>query len=95
MCSSNNSLHITRSTLYNMSSYKFSSMEYGDWRDQRKGRPLPKRGQIKAKIIGGLVRSVTSLGSKKREKLQEGEYGESAPVTPPPSGYASEASYEA
>ncbi|KAG1371611.1 hypothetical protein COCNU_16G007050 [Cocos nucifera] len=57
----------------------------------KKGRPLPKRGQIKKKIFESLVRAVVPKGSKKGDKSQEEGF---APSTPSPSGYTSEAGSE-
>ncbi|MQL80585.1 hypothetical protein Taro_013028 [Colocasia esculenta] len=58
--------------------------------------PPPRRGQIKAKIIGGLFRSVVAIGTKTvgRGRKGEGEGGRSSASGSPAtlSGYTSEAS---
>ncbi|KAJ8458752.1 hypothetical protein OPV22_031678 [Ensete ventricosum] len=61
----------------------------------RKGRrPPPRRGQVKARILGSLVRAVIPKGFRKGEKAKEdgGDGGSSADITPTLSGYSS--SYE-
>lgn len=51
-------------------------------------RPLPKRGQVKAKIFSIVIQSITPKSSKNREKSRENS-GTISPVTPQ-SGYSSE-----
>ena len=59
---------------------------------QKIGRPLPKRGQIKAQIFGSLVRSLFPKSPKQWKKKNKQEGGRSASTTPPLSGYTSDAS---
>ena len=51
-------------------------------------KPLPKRGQVKAKILSIVIQSITPKSSKNREKSRENS-GTITPVTPQ-SGYSSE-----
>lgn len=55
---------------------------------QKRGKPLPKRGQVKVQIIGTLVRSLVPKSSK------NGREQSSASFTPPMRGYNSEDSYD-
>ncbi|KAF8395027.1 hypothetical protein HHK36_018966 [Tetracentron sinense] len=63
---------------------------------QNKGKSNipPKRGQIKAKIIGNLFKAVIAVASKAvgglGRKKGEGGGGSSASTTPPPSTYTSD-----
>ncbi|KAJ8636989.1 hypothetical protein MRB53_011256 [Persea americana] len=56
------------------------------------GRPLPKRGQIKAKIVGNFIRSVVTMASKagKKSKISRSGSGSSLQTTPSFSSYASD-----
>ncbi|MQL80592.1 hypothetical protein Taro_013027 [Colocasia esculenta] len=49
---------------------KYGSLNSAASREQR--NPLPRRGQIKAKIFGSLLRSVVRIGSKKRGNERKG-----------------------
>ncbi|PKA62645.1 hypothetical protein AXF42_Ash012232 [Apostasia shenzhenica] len=71
-------------------------MEHQTLAAQRKGNPLPRRGQVKARIIGGLVRSIIPSSSKTaRSRRRKGPAGEMTPSSPATSGYASDESSEA
>ncbi|URE24268.1 hypothetical protein MUK42_35684 [Musa troglodytarum] len=60
--------------------------------NKRKGRRPPlRRGQVKARILGSLVRAVIPNAFRKGEKAKE-DGGSSADITPTLSGYSS--SYE-
>ncbi|KAG0478743.1 hypothetical protein HPP92_013462 [Vanilla planifolia] len=63
---------------------------------EKKSNPLPRRGQVKARIFGSLVRSVipSSLRYGRRQRWGDGEAGFNT-ATPATSGYASEESSEA
>ncbi|KAJ8503790.1 hypothetical protein OPV22_004676 [Ensete ventricosum] len=61
--------------------------------NKRKGRPVPKRGQVKARIFEGLLRAIIPKALEKREEHKlDGDRSSSADATPSSSGYAS--SYE-
>ncbi|KAG9453303.1 hypothetical protein H6P81_006207 [Aristolochia fimbriata] len=57
------------------------------------GNPYPRRGQIKAKIFGMIVKSVAALASSdggSNRKRRGGGSDTSASITPVPSAYTSE-----
>ncbi|WOL14848.1 hypothetical protein Cni_G23629 [Canna indica] len=66
-------------------------------RKKETGRPLPRRGQVKARIFGGLVRAVIPKALKNGGKHKGNDGGggggggdrSSADVTPAMSGYTS------
>ncbi|RRT62947.1 hypothetical protein B296_00004102 [Ensete ventricosum] len=61
--------------------------------NKRKGRPVPKRGQVKARIFEGLLRAIIPKALAKREEHKlDGDRSSSTDATPSSSGYAS--SYE-
>ncbi|KAF3331692.1 hypothetical protein FCM35_KLT03098 [Carex littledalei] len=66
-----------------MGYYGVSESEY-----EKTKRPLPRRGQVKAKIFSILIQSITPKSSKNGEKSRENS-GTITPVTPQ-SGYSSE-----
>ncbi|RRT64175.1 hypothetical protein BHE74_00034827 [Ensete ventricosum] len=65
-------------------------MEHQVPENKRKGRPPPKRGQVMARILGGLVHAVIPKAFKNGEKnpKQDGDRS-SADATPTLSGYSS------
>ncbi|URE09695.1 hypothetical protein MUK42_28953 [Musa troglodytarum] len=64
-------------------------MEYRVPERKRKGRPQPKRGQVKARIFGSLLRAVMPKGFTNGEKPKQAGDGSSADATPTLSGYTS------
>lgn len=65
-------------------------MEYQVPEHKQNARPAPKRGQVKVKIVGILVRACKPKATKKGEKPQQEGGGRLVPSTPPLSGYTSE-----
>lgn len=64
-------------------------MEYQVPEKKSKGRPLPKRGQVKARIFGGLLRAVMPKAFTNGEKPKQDGDGSSTDATPTLSGYTS------
>ncbi|KAI0519917.1 hypothetical protein KFK09_007378 [Dendrobium nobile] len=65
-------------------------MEYHSQFSLKKGSTLPKRGQVKTKIIAKLVRSISSVSSKNRRDRRGEDAAELMMPTPSSSGYVSE-----
>ncbi|KAH0465394.1 hypothetical protein IEQ34_005497 [Dendrobium chrysotoxum] len=65
-------------------------MEYQSQLSLKKGSPLPKRGQVKTKIIAKLVRSISSVSSKNRRERRGEDDTELMMPTSSSSGYVSE-----
>ncbi|URE00123.1 hypothetical protein MUK42_33835 [Musa troglodytarum] len=57
--------------------------------NKRKGRPLPRRGQVKASIFGDLLRAIIPKALENREEHKlDGDRSFSSDATPSSSGYA-------
>ncbi|KAH0454096.1 hypothetical protein IEQ34_016020 [Dendrobium chrysotoxum] len=70
-------------------------MEYQKQPFEKKGNPLPRRGQVKARIFGSLVRSIIPRSSNNQRRKQQTPEASSTMLTPGTSGYTSEECSEA
>ncbi|PKU81229.1 hypothetical protein MA16_Dca026652 [Dendrobium catenatum] len=70
-------------------------MEYQRQPFGKKGKPLPRRGQVKARIFGSLVRSIITSSSNNQRRKRQTPEASSTMLTPATSGYTSDEYSEA
>ncbi|KAH0454145.1 hypothetical protein IEQ34_016069 [Dendrobium chrysotoxum] len=70
-------------------------MDYQKQHFERKGNPLPRRGQVRARIFGSLVRSIIPSPSKNQTRKRQRPEASSTMLTPGTSGYTSDECSEA